>query len=431
MKKSNQDRIVITGLGLVTPLGIGKEEFWENALAGKHGLDYVQFNGLSRNETFTGGVIKNFRPKDYITQRKSLKIMSRDMQIAVASAKLALEDAQYDVTAHDPAQFGVCIGAGMINSDLRELGYPIIESAKDNQFQIKEFGAVSSNTMFPLWLLKQLPNMLASHISIIYNAQGPSNTLTTASAAGLQAIGEATRIIERKDASWFICGGADHRIHPLDFLKYRMLGLLCENNGRTIKDFCPYDKRRSGFIPGEASAIMLIETLESALDRGVDIYAEIIGYGASAGVVFRDKDLEKRSYIESLAISRAIEDAGISAQDIDYIVGHGCSSVISDVVETMAYKKALGDYAKSVPVSSPSSMLGYVGSATGSVNLVCALMAMRDSKIPPTMFLQEPDPLCDLDYVPNTYREHKVDIALVNTFDFYGQGAAVLVKKFE
>lgn len=431
MSISNKDRIVITGIGVVSPLGIGKQAFWKNALGGVHGFDYFKYEGFNDNKTYLNGVIKDFQAKDFIEQRKSLKVMSRDMQIALAGAKLALDDARFTVGQVDPTLLGVSIGAGMIHCDLQELGQSITASLENNKFTLQNFGKVAMTTLFPLWLLKQLPNMVASHISIIYNAQGPSNTLTTASAAGLQAIGEAARIIERGDAKVYICGGSDVRLHLIDILKYKLMGLYCENNGDLQDSFCPYDKRRSGFIPGEAAVIVIIEDLDTAIKRGAHIYAEILGYGSSAGVGFREKDIEKRAYIESLAITQAIEDAHIQPSEIDYIVGHGCSSVIGDVVETLAYKKALGDSAKSIPISSPTSMVGYVGAATGSLNLACAVMAMQDGKIPPTVFLKEPDPECDLDYVPKKYREHQVTTALVNTFDFYGQGAALVIKKFE
>lgn len=432
MKKNNDQRVVVTGMGMITPIGIGIDCFWKNAIAGSHGIDYIDFSDYSgETEPILAGIIKGFDPKIYISQRKSLKVMSRDMQIAVGAAKLAVEDAKLNIEAEDPTQVGVTIGSGMIHADINELGASIALSAKNGGFTISGFGKEAMQILFPLWLLKQLPNMLASHISIIYNAQAPSNTPTTASAAGLQAIGEAARIIERQNAKVYFCGGADCRIHPLDILKYQMLGLLAKQNGDIKNFYFPYDIRRSGMIPGEAAGIFIIESLSHALERGARIYAEIIGYGSSAGVEFREKDPEKRAYIESIAITSAMEDAQIAPEDIDYISGHGCSSLNGDLAETLAYKKALGNHAYKVAVSSISSMTGYVGAATGSVNLASAIMAINDSKIAPTLFLSQPDPKCDLDYIPGTFRNREVNIALVNTFDFSGQGAALVLKKFQ
>ncbi len=432
MKRNDNQRVVVTGMGMITPIGIGIDCFWNNAISSNHGIDYIDFTDYSgETDPILAGIIKDFDPKSFVAQRKSLKVMSRDMQIAVGAAKLAIEDAGINIESEDPTQVGVTIGAGMIHADINELGLSIAGSAKNGKFDISDFGKEAMQILFPLWLLKQLPNMLASHISIIYNAQAPSNTPTTASSAGLQAIGEASRIIERQNAKVYFCGGADCRTHPLDILKYKMLGLFSEQNGKIENFYCPYDKRRSGLIPGEAAGIFVIESLSHALERGAKIYGEIIGYGSSAGAAFREKDPEKRAFIESIAISSAIEDAGIAPTDIDYISGHGCSSVVGDLSESLAYKKAFGDYAYSIPVSSISSMVGYVGAATGSVNLATALMAINENKIAPTMFLAEPDPKCDLDYVPGKSRDHEVNIALVNTFDFSGQGAALVVKKFE
>ncbi|MCD6459850.1 beta-ketoacyl-[acyl-carrier-protein] synthase family protein [bacterium] len=431
MTNSDRKRIVVTGLGIISPLGIGKDVYWENVLSGKHGIDKLEFRGVDGEKTIYAGIINDFKDRDYVAHRKSLKVMSRDIKIAVGGAKLAIEDSGIDLEAFDPAELGVCIGAGMIHTDLDVLGYPISQSVENGSFSMKKFGSTGQELLFPLWLLKQLPNMLASHISIIFNAQGPSNSLTTASAAGLQSVGEAVRIIERGDAVRFICGGADSRVHPLHVIKYEMLGLSTSRADVDVSEiFCPYDKKRSGFIPAEASSIIFIETLESAKQRGVAIYGEIIGYGSSAGVSFYEKDADKRSYIESISISHAIKDARISPDDIDCVIGHGYSSSIDDLAETKAYKRVFGDRAKKIPVTSPNSQIGYCGAAAGSFGLIYAMLAMRNNKLTPTLFLNDNDPECDLNFIKGKPIDIEINRALVNVFDFHGQGASVIVKKY-
>jgi len=431
MAKSDQKRIVVTGIGIISPLGIGKDIYWENALAGKHGIEKLHFTGKNGEKTIYAGLINDFKDREYVAHRKSLKVMSRDIKIAVGGAKLALEDADIDLEAFDPTELGVSIGAGMIHTDLDVLGYPISQSVEDGELSMKKFGTTGRELLFPLWLLKQLPNMLASHISIIYNAQGPSNSLTTAAAAGLQAVGEASRIIERGDAKRFICGGADSRVHPLHVIKYEMLKLSASRADADIPEvFSPYGKKRNGFIPAEASSIIFIETLESAKQRGTEIYGEIIGYGSCGGASYYEKDVDKRAYIESLSVSAAIKDAGISADDISCIIGHGCSSELEDVSEAKAYKRVFGDRVNKIPFTAPSSQFGYCGAAAGSFGLIYALLAIRDSKLTPTLFINDNDPECDLNFIKDKTVDVDIQTALVNIFDFQGQGASVIVKKY-
>ena len=431
MAKSDQKRIVVTGIGVISPLGIGKDIYWKNALAGKHGIEKLHFTGKNGEKTIYAGLINDFKDKEYVAHRKSLKVMSRDIKIAVGGAKLALEDSAIDLEAFCPTELGVSIGAGMIHTDLDVLGYPISQSVENGELSMKKFGTTGRELLFPLWLLKQLPNMLASHISIIYNAQGPSNSLTTASAAGLQAVGEASRIIERGDAKRFICGGADSRVHPLHVIKYEMLKLSEGRSDVAIPEvFSPYGKKRNGFIPAEASSIIFIETLESAKQRGVEIYGEIIGYGSCGGASFYEQDVDQLAYIESLSIVAALKDAGIDAGDISCIVGHGCSSVLGDVSEAKAYKRIFGDRTNKIPFTAPSSQFGYCGAAAGSFSLIYALLAMRDSKLTPTLFVNDNDPECDLNFIKDKTVDIDIQTALVNIFDFQGQGASVIVKKY-
>jgi 3-oxoacyl-[acyl-carrier-protein] synthase II len=430
--KSADKRIVITGFGCVTPFGIGKEAFTAGILSTPNCFEYIPFDDVSENKKMVGGTIKGFSAKNYIANRKSLKVMSLDMQIAIASAKMAIEDAKASWDDTTAPGVGVSIGAGMIQSLLSDLANPIVLAYNNGTFDINKFGSESLNVFFPLWLLKQLPNLVASHISIEFNTQGPSNTLTTGSSAGLQAIGEAARTIERGDSVMALCGGSDCRTHPIDLIKYQLLGLYCDTPGEDFLDsYGPYDKKRSGFLTGESAAIFLIERLDNALQRGAHIYAEIAGFGSSAGVTFREKDVDKRAHIESLAVIHALQDAGLQPDDIDCIIGHGCSSVLGDHVEAAAYKKVFGSKLFSMPVTTPSAMTGYVGAATGPQNVACALVALNEQKLPATPFLTDPDPECGLNVVRDTSVPFKADTVLVNTFDFFGQGSAMVLRKFQ
>lgn len=432
MKKSKDQRVVITGIGLLTPQGIGMDDFRTNLLAGTDCFEMLDILDVSNNDEVVGATIKNFKAKDYIQQRKSLKVMSTDMQIAVAAAKLAIEDAGFSWDDTDAPSVGVSIGAGMIHTDLKDLAYPISAARNGESFSIQKFGSDGLSTFFPLWLLKQLPNLVASHISIIYNAQGPSNTLTTGSSAGLQAIGEATRTLERGAASLFICGGADCRTHPLDIIKYKILDLYCKYQGNNFHTaYGPYDKKRSGLLTGDASVIFMIETLSHAQKRGAKIYAEISGFGCSSGVGFLDTNIEKRAYIESIAVKAALRDAQCSADDIDCIIGHGCGSIIDDAVEALAYRTIFGDRINTLPVTSPSGATGYVGAATGPLNIACGIIALQDKKLAPAAFLSDEDEACDLAIVTGSAQEIEAKKVLVNTFDFFGQGSAMVLETFE
>ena len=425
------NRIVITGVGIISPIGIGKTDFWNNACAGNHGITDLEFSPDKNGTPFLGGIIDEFVAKNYISKRKLLKIMSRSMQLAAGATAIAVEDSGIELDSFDPQRLGISIGTGMIHTSVTELGEPIYTTKEELGFNLSNFAAIAMDQLFPLWLLKQLPNLVASHISILFNAQGASNTLTSGAGAAIQAIEEAVYNIQNGICDMYICGGADHRTHPLDMIKYQLLDFLPDQSPDIHDMFRPYDKHRQGFIPGEAAAIFTIESLEHAKKRGAHIYAEIRGCGSAAGVSYRDKDIDKRTYIESLAIEQCIKNTNGSVDSIDYICGHGCGDILGDSVEIMAYKKALGTSAESIPISSPSSMVGYIGAATGAINTACALFAMQDSVIPPTLFLQDPDPQCAFNHVTGSTREQTVNTALINSFDFYGQGATMIISKYE
>jgi 3-oxoacyl-[acyl-carrier-protein] synthase II len=283
--------------------------------------------------------------------------------------------------------------------------------------------------LFPLWLLKHLPNMVAAHISIIHEAQGPNNTIVTACSASTQAVGEAARIIERGDADVILAGGADSRIDPLSLVAYSLLGAVTTADRPPEELSRPYDRKRDGFVLGEGAACLVLESEEHAKARGASIYAEVAGYGSSFDAyAVTSPEPEGRGAIQ--AMKAALRDAKVGPDDVDYISAHGTSTVLNDRMETIAVKKLFGDRAAKVPMSSIKSMIGHLIGAAGAIEAVTSVLAIRDGVVPPTINLTDPDPECDLDYVPNEAREAKVRTVLSNSFGFGGQNAALVLREY-
>ncbi len=304
-------------------------------------------------------------------------------------------------------------------------------SANENgDFEIRRFGSEGMNTLFPLWLLKYLPNMLACHISINYNAQGPNNTITTACCASAQAIGEAYKVIQRDGADIMLAGGSDSKVNPLSVLRYELLGVLSHNNKEPAKASRPFDRDRNGFVVGEGSGIVILEELEHARRRGAKIYAEVLGYGtACEGNGILHLDPQARGLVHSMA--EALGESALDASQIDCLYAHGLSDPVKDRLETMAIHKVFGAQAKKLSVSAIKSMIGHLGAGASVVEFIAALLSMRDGIIPPTINYENPDPACDLDYVPNTARRKEVRAVMTNSYSFGGQSACLVAKKWE
>jgi 3-oxoacyl-[acyl-carrier-protein] synthase II len=426
----NKRRVGIVGLGVISPLGQNTSEFWSNLIVGKSGVSRISLFDASSFPTTIAAEVKDFDPLKYIEKRKSLKVMIRDMQFAVAATKEAVADAGLDHTTIDPTKLGVIFGAGMISADVCELAPAIAKSRDANgRFDLVRFGAEGIHQLFPLWLLKQLPNMLASHVAINYNAQGPSNTITTGCSASAHAIGEAFRVISRGGADIMITGGAGSCITPLKLIRYHKLGVLSQRNDPPEKASCPYDARRDGFVLGEGAGIIILEEIRHARARGAQVYAELVGYGSSV-----DTQGGPRGMVEASSKARsmraAIADAGVAASDVDNVSAHGNSIPFTDRLETRAIKEVWGDKAHSVPVSSIKGQIGDLMSASGALGLISAVMAVRRQMIPCTMNYEVRDPECDLDYVPKP-RKASVRCALCNSFDFMGQNVSLVLRKVD
>lgn len=353
-----KERVVVTGLGVVTPVGIGRETFWDSLKKGQSGIQLIQAFPIHTFSAKAGGEIKNFNPAEYVANRKSLKVMARDIQLAVAAAKLGIQDSGLDLAKENPARCGTSMGASMINNELDELGISFQQSVNEGgKLDIEKFGEDGMRALFPLWLLKYLPNMLACHISITYNLQGPSNSHTTVCTASLQALGEGYRMIERGDADVMVCGGADSKINPIGMMRYKLLNLLSAQKDDPLSSCRPFDRKRDGIVPAEGSAIVILENLEHAKKRNARIYAEVIGFGSSCFFDYHvDSVKAKRSRV--LAMQSALKDAQKSGDQIDCISASGNSVVFDDRVESGAIHEVFGSSAKKIAVTALKSSLG-------------------------------------------------------------------------
>lgn len=426
-------RVVVTGLGVVAPNGIGKEAFWSACLNGKSGVGPIRTFDATSHPVKIAAEVPEFNLTPFVpsSHRKTIKIMSRAMRFAVAAAGLGLQDSGLGCDHENPERVGVVMGTGLVPVDLPEIAPALYKACdQDGQLQTTRLGERGQEALFPLWILKYLPNMVAAHISLAVNAQGPNNTITTACAAGTQAVGEAFRLIARDDADIVIAGGADSRIDPLMLLAYNALGALSASTRKPDQVSRPFDGGRDGFVLGEGAGVLILEELEHAKKRGATIYAEVLGLGSSFDAYAVTKpDPEAKG--AARAIREALREARVDPKDVDYINAHGTSTRLNDAMETVAVKRVFGEGAKALPLSSIKSMVGHLIGAAGAVEAVALALTMHTNALPPTINQSQPDPECDLDYVPNTAREMPARIAVSTSFGFGGQNAALVMKQFK
>jgi 3-oxoacyl-[acyl-carrier-protein] synthase II len=424
-------------VGVVAPNGIGKEAFWSACVNGKSGVGPIRSFDASSHPVKIAAEVPDFDVTPFIpvSQRKCLKIMGRAMRFAVGAAGLAVQDSGLELDRENCERIGVIMGTGLVPMDLPELAPAVAEACDDRgRLQITKLGrgftqGGSSGAIFPLWILKYLPNMVAAHISLALNAQGPNSTITTACSAGTQAVGEAFRLIARGDADVMLAGGADSRIDPLLFLAYASLGALSRGDRPPAEVSRPFDQERDGFVLGEGAGVLVLEELERARQRGAVIYAEVLGLGSSFdaySVTKPDPDAKGAAR----AIRWALNEAQVDPSDVDYINAHGTSTRLNDVMETVAVKRVFGESARTLPLSSIKSMVGHLIGAAGAVEAVALALTLRDGVLPPTINQTHPDPACDLDYVPNNARQLPVRTALSTSFGFGGQNAALVMRRF-
>jgi 3-oxoacyl-[acyl-carrier-protein] synthase II len=425
-------RVVATGVGVVAPNGVGKEAFWSACVNGKSGVGPIRSFDATSLPVRVAGEVPEFDITPFLpsVHRKSLKIMGRGARFGVAAAGLAVQDSGLDLSRENPERLGVVMGGGLVPIELPDIA-PIVAEVfnGDGRPNLNRLNIAGKDTLFPLWILKHLPNMMAAHISLIHGAQGPNSTIVTACAAGTQAVGEAFRLIAREDADIVLAGGADSRLDPLLVLAYSALGALSPAQRSPEEVSRPFDGQRDGFVLGEGAGVLVLEELEHAKRRGAEIYAEVLGLGTSFDAYAVTKpDPEARG--AARAIRWALGEARVDAGDIDYINAHGTSTRLNDLMETVAVKRVFGQAARKLPLSSIKSMVGHLIGAAGAVEAAALALTLHDGVLPPTINQTHPDPSCDLDYVPNCAREMRVKTALSTSFGFGGQNAALVMRRF-
>lgn len=410
------NRVVITGLGAVTPIGIGKEAFWQNLIAGKNGIQKITRFDAAEYGSQIAGEVTDFEPTDYI-DKKEAKRMDRYAQFAVAAAKLAFEDAKLDLSKVDHNRAGVYIGSG-------------IGGIETMHGQYEKLFDKGPSRMSPFFIPMMIANMGAGHVAIEYKLHGPSSCIVTACASGTNSIGDAFRVIQLGLADVMIAGGTEASISPAAVAGFCAMKALCtDHNDDPAHASRPFDKNRSGFVMGEGAGLVVLETLEHAEARGAHIYAEVVGYGANSDA-YHITSPAPHGEFEAICMQLALDDAKMKAADVDYVNAHGTSTHMNDEGETEAIKKVWGDAAKNVSVSSIKSMTGHLLGAAGGVECIATTLSVEKDIIPPTINYETPDDGLDLDYVPNKAKEKIVNAAMSNSFGFGGHNACLLIKKY-
>lgn len=413
----NERRVVITGIGTVSPLGNDLTSTWEGLKAGKSGIDYITQLDTTDYPVKIGGEAKNFDPKPFFSDAKDARRADRYTQLAMAASKMAMEDSGMDPEAVDKTRVGVMVGSGIGGLGTLEREH-------------KKLLERSPSRVSPFVIPMMISNIASGMISMEYGFGGPNMAIVTACATSNHNIGEAWRMIKFDDADAFIAGGAEATMLPMGLGGFSNMKALSTRNDDPQGASRPFDTGRDGFVMGEGAGVVILEELEHAKARGATIYGELIGYGVSADAYHLSAPSPDGSG-PCRAIHMALKHGKVNPEDVDYVNAHGTSTPLGDISETTALKLAFGDHAKDkLVVSSTKSMTGHLLGAAGGIEIAACLMAMKDGVIAPTINLHDQDPQCDLDYCANTAREMKVDIALSNSFGFGGHNASLLVKRF-
>ena len=411
-------RVVVTGLGAITPVGNNVEDFWNSLIEGKSGIDIIKrFDPFEYHlPVVIGGEVKNFDPKKYIPA-KLIRKMSDFVKFAYVAAKEAVKDANLEIDKINPNKAGVIVGTGI--GGLRDI--------EEQQTLLLEKGA---RKVSPFFIPSGISNIASGYISIEFGFKGPNSCVVTACATGTHSIGDAFKIIQRGDADIMIAGGTESAITPLGVAGFANLKALSRRNKEPQKASRPFDAERDGFVMGEGAGILVLEELEHAKKRGAKIYAEIVGYGLS-GDAYHITAPDPEADGAYRVMKMALEDARVNPSEVDYINAHGTSTPMNDKIETLAIKKLFGEHAYTVKISSIKSMIGHLLGAAGGVEAVATVKTIETGIIPPTINLENPDPECDLDYTPNHAVGYPVKIAMSNSFGFGGTNACLVFKAYE
>ncbi len=412
----NGSRVVITGMGAVTPAGLSVADFWDSITAGRSGVGPVTLFDAEGYPARIAGEVKGFDPLDFMGSREA-KRMARFGQFALASVRMALKDGGLDMEQEDGTRVGLEIGSAVGGMEIVEEQVLVLAQRGPRRVQ-------------PTALSSMLVNMAPCQIAIELGIKGPVSAPVAACATGVVAVGEATRRLQRGDVEVMIAGGAESMMTPLAIVAFSRIGALSTRNDEPERACRPFDADRDGTVMSEGAAVLVLETLEHAAKRGARIYAQVLGYGFTEDayhIAAPDPSGDGAAW----AMSLAIQEAGINPSEVDYIASHGTGTVLNDVSETKAIKAIFGGDAYRVPISSNKSMVGHMLGAAGSISIIATVKAMEDSLLPPTINLETPDPECDLDYVPHLVRPARVDVGLINAFGFGGQNGSLLIRRWE
>ncbi len=409
-------RVVVTGVGLICGCGIGTEEVWRNLLAGKSGIGPITHFDPAGFDCRIAGEVRNFDPLNWI-EKKELKKTGRFIQLAMAASDFAVKMAGLEVTAEIADSTGVYIGSGIG-------GFDVIER------EHSKYLAGGPGKISPFFIPASIVNLASGHVSIRYGAKGPNSATATACSASAHAIGDAFKIIQRSDAEVMIAGGTEAAITPMGVGGFAAMRALSTHNDEPERASRPFDAERDGFVVGEGAGVLILESLDYAQRRGAKIIAEIVGYGMSGDAYHITQPAEGGDGGYRVAMA-AIKDAKITPDDVSYVNAHGTSTPIGDAIETAALKRVFGERAKKVPISSTKSMTGHLLGGAGGLEAGISVLALRDQILPPTANYENPDPACDLDYVPNHSRKAEVHYALSNSFGFGGTNASLIFKLWD
>ncbi|MEX2245660.1 MAG: beta-ketoacyl-ACP synthase II [Dehalococcoidia bacterium] len=413
---SERKRVVITGMGTINPLGHSVDEFWQAAVEGKSGVDWLTQVDSTGYQTHIAGEVKDFKPEEYM-DRKEARRMSRFAQLAVAASREAVESAGLKMDAVDPYRVGALFGNGMG-------GYP------DTDRAVRDIVQKGGGRIDPFYMVKMLPNMAAAQVAMHHGAKGYNATISTACASAGNAIGEAMDMIRAGRADVMMAGGTEAGLSELGLAAFQIMRALSTNNDPPQGASRPFDAKRDGFISSEGAAVFILESLEHAKRRGAPVLAELAGYGCTSDahhVVVPVEDGESTA----AAMTLALQDAGVTPEDVDYVNAHGTSTQMNDKYETVALKRALGELAYQIPMSSTKALIGHTLGASAAIEAVACVQSIRTGWMHPTINQEYPDPDCDLDYIPNKARQADVKVVLKNSFGFGGQNACLVFRKFE
>jgi 3-oxoacyl-[acyl-carrier-protein] synthase II len=422
-------RVVVTGMGVINPMGNNVETMWTGMKASQSGVGFTTVFDASNFPTRISAEIKNWNVADAGLDPAIWSRRGRHTRFAAGAAKQAIDSSGVLGSITDPTRFGVYLGSGEGDQDFNAFTRMMTAAIEGDKLDLAKFVQVGLQTLNPLEEIEQEPNMPVAYLAGLFNAQGPNANCLTACAASSQAIGEATELIRRGDADVMLSGGAHSMIHPFGVTGFNLLTALSTSNDAPTKASRPFDRLRDGFVLGEGAGMLVLEELEHALRRGAKIHGEVLGYGTTADA-YRITDIHPQGRGAIACMRMAIRDAGLTPERIHYVNAHGTSTTVNDRVESLACREVFGERAMQTPVSSTKSMMGHLIAAAGATETIVCLLAIRDQILPPTINYENPDPECDLDYIPNVARPAKCEIALSNSFGFGGQNVSLVVGRF-